>query len=736
VTYEFLQSLYSDILLMLERIVVKRDDLAYENETAETARAFDLYLSCLNGSRYFYNFKNFDIDILQKYLDPAAVNECYYDSNKIPEEYRESIVEDQSNRVINNFEEKNNYYRMLMGLPNVEDTQWIYLTDTEGIPSDVPVHELSVEQISYLDASGIIDKLKLLYPDAAYLDYLGANSIDHLTARLAKPFDILRLGVPTRASATLVKEMFEREYYCARRYVMANIYDTTLFNNRTLYEPVIGVLMLTLAVRNTLVPDEAAYLNFEEILDAILESYGMLKYFENFPFIFKRRLVMAMDKILTIKGTDKVLVDVCKIFSMDNFIANRYYLMKYQPKTTDGTIPVSGDPTKDYDLKFVKVPIVDDDIGFGTEDVTDYETVTKPDYLWQLSDEEYRKMLADDFNLRMTKYVDVEAAYDVSALNFEVCYFLNMILQSRPYESKIFCTNQYTTAGKSDIYTMIVFLLAGLAKRSGFDGNIVYEAEDIAEIMRFDSGAVGEEIQRIVNSYESLIDVDAGTTLVPGYDSPPALSLPHRAGTTDLEMIEMYVHNRAMYNAIVKEMNSTNDIRRYIALQHARDCLYISHMEHENFRKVDGSYATTYHEMLEELDPKLAEKLDSIDMDENANELDVVLVYALEKLEDLFSSEELKYLFINTSSAYGALIEKYLRMAINVFKASSVQLDSINVIFTLGDDIPIRVIDQLEHHETEALDDTVYVSDELAFHRSIAIDDVVRVETKAYNNIQ
>lgn len=735
-TYEFLQSLYTDILLMLDRIVVKRDDLAYENETAETAKAFDLYLSCLNGSRYFYNFAHFDIDILQKYLDPATVNECYYDSNKIPEEYRASIVEDQSKRVIEQYEEKNNYYRMLMGIPNVEDHQWIYLTDTESIPSDVPVHELSIEQIAYLDTIGVIDKLKILYPDATYLDYLGANSIDLIEARLAKPFDILRLGVPTRASATQIKEMFEREYYCARRYVMANIYDVTLFNNKTLYEPVVGVLMLTLAVRNTLVPDEAAYLNFEEILNAILESYGMLKYFENFPFIFKRRLVLALDKILTIKGTDKVLVDVCKIFSMDNFIANRYYLMKYQPKLEDGTIPVTGDPTRDYDLKFTKVPIEDDDVGFGTEDVTDYETVTKPDYLWQLTDEEYKKMLADDFNLRMTKYVDVEAAYDVSALNFEVCYFLNMILQSRPYESKIFCTNQYTTAGKSDIYTMIVFLLAGLAKRSGFDGNIVYEATDIAEIMRFDPTAVGEEIQNIVNSYEKLIDVDDGTTLIPDWASPPALQMPHRAATTDLEMVNMYVHNKALYDAIVKEMNSTNDIRRYIALQHARDALYISYMEHDNFRKVDGSYATTYYDMLTELDPKLARKLDSIDMEENANELDVVLVYALEKLEDLFSSDELKYLFINTSSAYGALVEKYLRMAINVFKASSVQLDSINVIFTLGDDRPIRIIDQMVHHNTENLNDTVYVSDEVAFHRTIAVDDTVYVEMKAYNNFQ
>ena len=67
--------------------------------------------------------------------------------------------------------------------------------------------------------------------------------------------------------------MFEEEYYKARRYIMATLYNRDLFTNKTLYDPIIGVIMVTLAIRNTLVPNEAEYLNFEEILNAILESY-------------------------------------------------------------------------------------------------------------------------------------------------------------------------------------------------------------------------------------------------------------------------------------------------------------------------------------------------------------------------------------------------------------------------------------------------------------------------------
>ena len=157
-------------------------------------------------------------------------------------------------------------------------------------------------------------------------------------------------------------------------------------------------------------------------------------------------------------------------------------------------------------------------------------------------------------------------------------------------------------------------------------------------------------------------------------------------------------------------------------------------MEHEDFTKLDGTPAHTYYEMLDDLDPYLAAKLDSIDMKEKANDLDKLIIYILEKLEDLFNSEELHYLFLNTPSTYGALIEKYLRMAINVFKASSVQLDSINVFFRVGDHDPIRVIEQNIRHIKLGIDDTVYIDEEIATHKTIGVDDTVYGLDKAYYN--
>lgn len=59
----------------------------------------------------------------------------------------------------------------------------------------------------------------------------------------------------------------------------------------------------------------------------------------------------------------------------------------------------------------------------------------------------------------------------------------------------------------------------------------------------------------------------------------------------------------------------------------------------------NGQPASTYYEMLSDIDPLLAAKVDSITDDSDLNNL---TLYILEKLEEVFNSDELRYLFLNT----------------------------------------------------------------------------------------
>lgn len=725
---DFLKTLYQDIMDMLNTLVVKRYDMARGCETLESARNFELYLACLRGDRYFFNFRFYDLDILLKYMDPARAKEAAKDPRKIPVEYRKEVTEEQAQCTIETFEETNEYYRMLMGLPKIGTTvrEMIYVRNKPGYDSTIPIHEYTAEQIAMLENDGTLNELKKKYPDAGYLDYLGNNKIDLITARLAKPYEILRLG-PTPSAET--REMFMREYHKARRYVMASIDNSALFHYKDLYYPFIGVLILSIAIRNTMVPTESEYYNFEEILNAILRSYGLLEYFKKFPFIYKQRLVLALDKILANKGTDGVLIDICKLFNFDGLIANRYYLMKTHAKDSDGNILFTGDPNTDYNLDFVKASIEENEIDFNSEDLISYEEVTTSDYLWQLTQEEKEKMLKDNFNLMMTKYIDVEIAFDVTALSFEICCFNNLILYSRYHLQSLTTANMYSTTGDTSVWGMLVFMLAIMAKRANFDGNIIYEPEDIAEILRFNYGDISEEIQQIVDKYELQIDVN-GKLL----DEYQQITLAKPTGNHSADdMVKIYVDNRKLYEAIQNEMAETGDIRRYEALAKVRDILYYSAMEKKSFQKPDGESASTYREMLDTIDAKMGWYIDHA---EDEHELNDILLYVLEKLEAVFNSKDLKYLYLGTANLYGSLIGQYLRTAINVFKASSVQLQAINIILYAGEGDPIRIIDNEHTHKHTYINECVHVFDTIATKRTIYLEDTISFMDKGYTNLK
>ena len=837
-TYDFLTGLYDDLMQLVRGLCVKRFDLASDAETLETSRAFDVYLACVSGKATYLTFYQYDYEaMIEAGFDKVTAESYAANPTNIPEENRARAVEYQSKYTIEHYEERNEYYRMLLGLPPLtEGTRYIYPTDEEGnyyevkedttvftaeedtsiigLPEDydpgideiqltrridyhtkklkpdkdytldtagrtatltnplpageslniivrrldtpIPIHEYSVDQIGRLETFNILPKIKAAHPSAKYLNYLGSNAIDLLQARLARPFDLLRIGDPSNPR---VIDLFQREYYFARRYVMANYYNRQAVVTKTLYDPTIGLLILSLAMRNIFALDEDSYLDFDEILNLIIESYGLLDYFKKFPFVYKRRLVLAMDALLETKGTDGVLVDVCKIFSPgQDLIADRYYLMKTQKRNPDGSVVESDDPEDMYNLTFLKARIDDRDIHTSEEYRVGYDTVTKPDYLWQIRKykddgvtitDEYRRMLEDPYNLRMTKYVDAQAAYDISSLTFEVCCFLNMLLEGRYKISNMILSNRYATGtniklkdtnvanGSSPLFTMIVFLLATLAQRAGYDGNIVYDPDTIAEvwgeqvdlkeIWHINYEDVTAEVKAIVDEYELQVDVD--NLLLPELNDDLVVTN-ITVKPTEQSIVRNYVQNRILYDAIQTKMNETTDIRQYQGLKMIRDILFTRYVAEDAFEKSDGTLAKTYRDLLDDLDPRLGAKLDSIAGDED--EMNGVAVYILEQLQDFFRTDDLQYLFLNTPTVYISLISRYIEIAINVFKASSVQLRNINVIFKYGDNDPVRCFDQRCAHMHAYMDEEVHVKDTMSVNYKLTIEDYVTAGDKIY----
>lgn len=724
-TYDFLVSSYDDIMSLAKGIVIKRNDLAIANETIDTIKEYEEYRACVVGERNIFNFIEMNREVLSRYLPPDIIGMCMRDRRQIPKEFLDNVITGMMEYVIENYVEHNEYYRMLTGLPAMNDIDYIYINGYSNIPNRIPIHQLTVDQIAFIESKGVLGSLQRRYPQKRYLRYLGVHKIDLIEAHEARPFQILALG---SCDNPFLEEYFRSEYHKARRYIMIEIYNKHMFVDRPLYEPMMGFLILCLAIRNTLVPTEDMYMNYEEILDAILESYGILQYFERLPFTYKKRLVLALDKLYQNKGTDGVMIDICRLFSDDNMSANRYYFLKTHSKDRNGNIIMEEDPNARFDLNFLAVDVQDPDITVKDEKFLDYESIVDNDYLWQLNSDEVTALKNEEFNLWMSKYVSVQAAYDLSMLTYEVCFFINLLLSSRNNMSRIQVNNMYATTGNSDCFTMIIFMLALMARRAGYDGNVIYEPKDMATLWRFNLEADPKLVLDLIEQYNLPDDIRRIF-----FDERGRWRMTSPAGScNENDMVNVYVNNREIFDSLQEAALETRNVEHYEALLKIKKILFQSALTQVNFTKSNGEVANTYLDMLFDLDIKLYNRV----LNATDDELNSTTLYVMEKMEYIYSHDVLRYLFVNTPNTSIALLSKYIRTAIEVFKASSVQLDTINIFFYLGTDSPVRVFDEVTSHRIHGLDDQVNVKDEIIFHKTIILEDYVRIQDKTYTTVE
>ncbi len=101
--------------------VIKDEQKALNNETLESQIASDRYITCVEGNARFEMF-NYSRELLSRSSIPDyLIDECVRDKNNIPKEKRKEVLSMAVLEFLSNYEELNNYYRMLNGMPNVNE---------------------------------------------------------------------------------------------------------------------------------------------------------------------------------------------------------------------------------------------------------------------------------------------------------------------------------------------------------------------------------------------------------------------------------------------------------------------------------------------------------------------------------------------------------------------------------------------------------------------------------------
>lgn len=711
--------LLDELIFSLKKIVntcvLKDQEQANKNETITSLRNSDLYISCILGrttyDMFTYNQRELENVGIPYYL----IDECLRDNKKIPEIFRKKLNEVKVKQTIDEYEELNNYYRMLNGLPNLGDKGLkidasMIPQDIEGIDTSLYLHEMPNSHIDILYIFGVIDELIKDHPDKKYLKYMGSKSISIYNSRTAVDGQLLYMtsDVPTEVSVR-----FKEKIEINRVYTMKTVYSEAFKLGSDYYDNFIRsfILVQTMVDMITELPDMIIKREIFDIrmIKLIFENNG-IDFFEEIPYRYQLAMVRNINRLIKFKSTTKNIIDICSLFGFENIKVFKYYLLKYRnidrygnynfnyKEVIDedtGEKKIVEDLDKDFELKLIKIPVdgLADDYIQDKSNYTEYDEVCYFDKYWNGDlEHEYVKscIMEKEFNYVQSKYISIDTLYSLSELSFELIYFYNMIFDDVLFEDQLTLqVPQINGLGVFRFVDLICYLYALMYEYNGFEDRIFDSATKIMSIKGFNFKADMAKLAEYI--YEK------GYTLeelgVADFQIPDSYVLSYN------QLMEIFTKNKNIHDHIIHELYNANNKEIYDIYKTIYDSLMITELNLEFFKLSNGKTASTYTEFLRERDPILynsiiqIRNLDSLEVKrEKISTIIDASIYAIESVIDL---EQYKYLFNHMPAVGAEAVKYYIYKVINFFKSYKVDIMSINTVYVFDDKLEnkIKMID-------------------------------------------
>ena len=128
-----LQNLFADIEKIIDLMEVKDQNAADAAETEQSRANAELWLLAKVEKDSYVTYKNWwTIGMFQSVMNNVKqIDVKYYMEHPytVPYKFQDTLLELGRQAFFNEFEETNSYYRMLIGLPAINDTDYIYLSE-------------------------------------------------------------------------------------------------------------------------------------------------------------------------------------------------------------------------------------------------------------------------------------------------------------------------------------------------------------------------------------------------------------------------------------------------------------------------------------------------------------------------------------------------------------------------------------------------------------------------------
>ena len=686
--------------LICRDIVIKNETQAMNNETVESTKKGDLYIQCKDGTATLKHFKYTREELLSYGVPENLVDKCInIDINYIPENLEDYILRCKVKEYIDNYEELNNYYRCLNGLPdlNAED---IYIDETyidqtyidlstNPIDFSKPIHEMSVDEQDALIILGVRDRLLSEYPNAKFLHHIGSQKIPIYKARSANRFQLLYIPkIPVQ-----IQERFEDKYEKCRKYTMMRIYSNAFKYGSDYYESCFISTFIVVQTMTDIFSNMSDFFISGDIWDLgtiklLFEANG-IDYFPEIPKKYQIAMVKNMNRLKKNKGNYQSIVDISSLFGFDNIEIFKYYLLKVRNRDGSGnfTFANTGKESDDYHLKFLKVPLNDsyDDHIHDPEAYKDYDEVTFQDEYWDggQDHETVKQAILDyEFNVLRSKYLSIDSVYSLSELAFQTTYFYTMIYDDYIVEDQIMVSiPTISTLKPFKLIDIFSYLFAVSYIYLGYNDRILYDQTDVLSISGF--------------NFEANIDALAQYALEQGFTLEELgvsdFTIPKSSVLTFNQLLTIFTNNKKVYDHLVKQLVSASNKQIYDIYKHLYDSLMVTTANGKFFKKPDGTHCETYAEYIKLHDTVLYEYYEEIvnvkDEDERMEKITNSINDIITILEAYMDQDKYSYLWNYFPTVSAESVKRYMYQVINFYKSFKVDILNVNTVYKFDDQL-------------------------------------------------
>ena len=324
----FIDLLIKNLKIITYNCVVKDQDAADNAETLESANNADILRACIDNKVSLSLFEDIPEEFMHQLGLPDRIIQLYKRFNNeqefIPKDdenhtYRYDLCVLMRNYFINNYVEKNEYYRMILGLPPLDD--WgIPMRDYESIlPEGFTyegefLHEIGYEACRVLEREGVLDAIRSEYPDARYLDYITCG-ISVYEARMKQDFQLLY--VPDEDVNKDVLDKFITKFMQRRRFIMKAVYNSVMKEYSPHYHKVMIIFLLIMTMCDML-NEVQDHIIRKDVLDRrciqyLYSMYGV-PYYRQIPFKYHQRMCKNLFNLVTSKSSPQDVFNLIDVF--------------------------------------------------------------------------------------------------------------------------------------------------------------------------------------------------------------------------------------------------------------------------------------------------------------------------------------------------------------------------------------------------------------------------------------